>query len=851
MDEKKASGPETSGQKEPGAQGAGAEVVHRVLVSAPTPEGKLALASLSLLRHGEAYTLNQRLGPKNPPELAQALDQHLTPLKDPSRKGTPAEARWKEALGSMQSAGWSVEEITGDLEVNLTFDGRTGKVLAKYRPLHALADADPRANAELTQAARASLATLIETNAREHASLVIAALQEGRWADASKLLEEGTIHFLLYPQRPLLEALRRVAPQSIAPADAVALLEARLQLSEGLRDSVGLDRDLAQLLALTGKDKDPQAMVHLLLARANAAGQKQLRESAMALFRDVIQATSSTDTLSRAWAYRGMALNLEEEAPARWSYEEQAMDAFLMGGNTREAINSAVAIARVRVRTAPDAALALLGNAMQWASRSDPLGGEFLAALHHERAEILRMLNRFQEARAAAEQAAELRRGLFGSELARVASLELAAHAAEQSGDEAAAKELAARAETEHGQLPNPDADLERRFFFALKAEGWPGIEKLRAAIESSENARLQGAFLCMEACLSLEKSFAERLELLDAATLLASKQPPQHAAAIRLEAAIAFARVYESKGDLEKALEWHQKVLGVDPFEAHTIGRVAFLLLRLERWSEAIAFAQNRVERVGRKPGWLVYLGRAQLKAGHPQEAFVTLKEAEGLTTDPETLAMLRKLKEEALHACAEPPAPPLPPPPPPTVTREQFESVLRDFASYVASEKRMSFWRAAKEGKGHDWTPRPEQLAKHLLQTFLKGRFGAIVESLEELMVGAGRIDLYLIFSGGLRIVVELKMCGNGYSTQYALEGVEQLVHYLEQKGTSLGYLIVFDGRIDSFGTGILVEGATGSKVIIPLCVDVRPKVKAPVPKSVGKLQRKRKRDRSRSSG
>ncbi|MFP2909134.1 hypothetical protein ACLESD_29645, partial [Pyxidicoccus sp. 3LFB2] len=184
----------------------------------------------------------------------------------------------------------------------------------------------------------------------------------------------------------------------------------------------------------------------------------------------------------------------------------------------------------------------------------------------------------------------------------------------------------------------------------------------------------------------------------------------------------------------------------------------------------------------------------------------------------------------------------PPVPlPPPPPTVTVESFETALKEFASFVASEKRMSFWKQSKEGAGHDWTSKPEKLAKDLLQTFLRGHFRALIESLEEVQTGAGRIDLYLIFSGGLRVVVELKMCGGGYATSYALEGVDQLIHYLEQKGTSLGYLIVFDGRVDDYGTGLPPPGAIRSKVIVPICIDVRPKVKSPVVKSAGRRRRK----------
>jgi len=40
-----------------------------------------------------------------------------------------------------------------------------------------------------------------------------------------------------------------------------------------------------------------------------------------------------------------------------------------------------------------------------------------------------------------------------------------------------------------------------------------------------------------------------------------------------------------------------------------------------------------------------------------------------------------------------------------------------------------------------------------------------------------------------GGLKIIVELKLCGNGYSSTYAKSGEEQLEHYLENTNTKVG--------------------------------------------------------------
>lgn len=77
------------------------------------------------------------------------------------------------------------------------------------------------------------------------------------------------------------------------------------------------------------------------------------------------------------------------------------------------------------------------------------------------------------------------------------------------------------------------------------------------------------------------------------------------------------------------------------------------------------------------------------------------------------------------------------------------------------------------------------------------------------------------------GDKVIVELKMCGHGYSEGYAQEGLEQITHYMENKKTDTGYLIVFDSRVQDFAQGFdLAESANG-KTILTRIADVRPYV------------------------
>ena len=91
-----------------------------------------------------------------------------------------------------------------------------------------------------------------------------------------------------------------------------------------------------------------------------------------------------------------------------------------------------------------------------------------------------------------------------------------------------------------------------------------------------------------------------------------------------------------------------------------------------------------------------------------------------------------------------------------------------------------------------------------------------------------GAGRLDLYVQLQGELTAILELKMCGGGYSSNYAASGETQLVHYMENRGSKLGYLVVFDARARDFGKVLLSGG--NSLTIITKIVDLRPDVGAP---------------------
>jgi hypothetical protein len=153
-------------------------------------------------------------------------------------------------------------------------------------------------------------------------------------------------------------------------------------------------------------------------------------------------------------------------------------------------------------------------------------------------------------------------------------------------------------------------------------------------------------------------------------------------------------------------------------------------------------------------------------------------------------------------------------------------LETFLDEFASTVKSHLRMSFWQS--ENSKHKWVTRPESHAKSLFLASLISHLGRSALIFDEVGSGAGYIDIYVVLSNGEKAIIELKMCGNSYSSNYAVEGITQILHYIQNREAKAGYLLVFDGRSRDFGTGMQPDIPVEGLRIITKIVDVRPTVK-----------------------
>jgi hypothetical protein len=191
---------------------------------------------------------------------------------------------------------------------------------------------------------------------------------------------------------------------------------------------------------------------------------------------------------------------------------------------------------------------------------------------------------------------------------------------------------------------------------------------------------------------------------------------------------------------------------------------------------------------------------------------------------SDPQR-AIVDETREHALRSGGLPPVRPLVLPK--ALTSKDLEQALKDFAHYVSSKKRMSFWTSKGGRDKHAWITSPERHAQTLLHTYLDAKFGELGAIFEELDSGAGRLDLYVTLVGGLSAILELKMCGGTYTSSYAARGELQLLHYMENRRTNLGYLVVFDGRIEECGKPVLPSVSAGAMTVTEMSVALSPRL------------------------
>jgi tetratricopeptide (TPR) repeat protein len=444
------------------------------------------------------------------------------------------------------------------------------------------------------------------------------------------------------------------------------------------------------------------------------------------------------------------------------------------------------------------------------------------AAAFHARANRLAQVNKHTQALDDARQAIALLRDLIGPEEQLISAFCLAALQAEILGhvDEAEAYRNEADNLTEK--------TASSRFGLARRIEELGRVFDDDVAAMILQDAQLAGdaeivaGVRIIKAVRDPKLTDAERLSSLEETLYELDHANVREAA--KQPARLALAGQLLRLNHPQRAATWFQLVLTSDPFQAYARDGLIQCLWLQKRWGDAASVLKRQIDLLGQLPGLLYAYGNSLLEEGNYSEAVGALTKAmQAAVGNVDLEKRAQELREKAfrLGGTISPPAPQIVPL---AVTLEEFDETLEAFARLISSEKRMSFWKKVK-GSDYAWIERPEKLAQDFLHTFLRARLQERVSIFEELATGAGRLDIYVQLHGGLSFILELKLCGFGYSSAYAAAGEGQILHYMQNRRSHLGYLVVFDARLDSFGQPVLKS--TGADTVINKLIDLRPRV------------------------
>lgn len=642
--------------------------------------------------------------------------------------------------------------------------------------------------------------------------------QAGQHRAAFEVLDQN--REIVYLVNDLLNTLLGIDLSVLTSVELKSFLEVLIFVASRERKFMQIEGIVDRYLADFSTDLTAERKANLILMKANAALQDDRPTSASEYFNQVLN-MDGTSALDKAYSYRGLAF-ISVDSGIASQYRQRAVDKFLEAGNKREAVADLMYMAN-----ASPANLAkyveLIDQAIAIHDKENVTEREELASLYHTKAVQMRSMGAYQEALQCVEMACSFRENTVGNEHQRYSSFSLALLLAEAMNEEGKAQiyqkkvnELVTAIETD-----------EFKWQQIIK-EKWAKGEKFDA---SFVDAVLDSPYLFIRFALHVaiggieSYSFVERIDSMDKAKKLLRNpyfKDKDHAVFH-----FTFAEIFRINGRTLDAVREYENCLSFEPLHWKAIHHAGEIFSTGQYWAEAKAFYFNRLVALGEDPGLLFAYARAIYELGENQAAFACFHKLVGSTLAPEAEQYIKLiLNRDASIQLSGSHLEKYPFPAPPILLPE-FMAALEGFSKTVSTHSRMQFW--TKKGGQYVWKPSPENLAKHQLITAMHMKFGdGAIETFQESVAGAGYIDLFIILRGGLKLVVELKMCGAGYSSTYALTGEDQLVHYLKNTGTHIGILVIFDGRKKEFGGGFKPVQGIGNLTIYSLNIDMRPTIR-----------------------
>ena len=504
-------------------------------------------------------------------------------------------------------------------------------------------------------------------------------------------------------------------------------------------------------------------------------------------------------------------------------YSNQAIEHFLMGGEKVLAIKVIFSLLKEWEGKDNYKALGLIDKAIELQSSDSSNDKEHSAALLQRKSTILIELGRIEEARDCIFQACSYRRGLLGGEANLHTSLVKAEYICELLGDSVKANEFKDEYQNLEQIIIDDEFTLTRLIADVLENGGGVNIDSDKIKISDDTSPIIKFGYV-MAKYINGNDDFEKKIELLDKALAYSTQANDYLSKTIVLN---EMAQQYANNGYFNDAIDKLYNILSFNGNNMQAFQNLVFYLIQEKRLKDASQLLKERIEKVGTLPNLIFTYAKVLFEMKDYQTAFMyfkMLKKENSLNDEYREVSIddyISQCLEFAteLHLCEQSL---LPTEIKIDLSLGSISIALDDFSKSVSNFSRMQYW--TKNDEGYKWAKNPETIAKHHLLQFLSARFGSALELVQEDRAGAGFIDLYLISNNGLKVVVELKMCGGGYSSTYAISGNSQIIHYLSNKETSVGFLMVFDSRTRDFSKGLKEFCSYGKYSIYTKIVDVR---------------------------
>jgi hypothetical protein len=636
--------------------------------------------------------------------------------------------------------------------------------------------------------------------------------------DAYKLLEENK-WTLQFSKTPILESLLHLDKTKLDKEQRKNFLLITIVVASKEIGFGKVESEIELFLTEFGDSIAADMKQSVLLSKGNAFAQNGKINGANNIYKEII-ANDNTSAVDKAYAYRGLAKIVTSEEDII-QYHNLAADKFLEAGKKQETITDIVFVSKIYEKSNPKTALKLIDDAIQLYDSENTLDKEFKAGLHHRKAGYLFSLNKFKEALESMEIACELRENLIGNEYESYSSHSVAKMLCERLNNTERALYHSNKIDLLSPSISGQEFDLQIQIQNAIDKKMI--IENgLLTEIENSEFKLFKFSAYIFNATID-KSSFEKKLEWLDKAKLLLNEKDFYniHYSLYYFTAA----EVYRNAEKVSDAIKNYEFSLDNNIFHRESIQNCGAVLWENKMWDKSLEFFKKRIDTLGESSTLCYALGRSYFELEQYQDAFNYFRKVSndlnGVDIQKYITECLTKDKGIKLEQKESEPQKTIP------ISIESFKKTIEEFSQSISTNSRMYFWK--NDSGKYKWDTKPEEKGKQFLITALEIKYGKdSIEIIQERIAGAGIIDLYLTLRGGLKIVVELKICGgDGYSSTYAISGEDQLVHYLKNISTKIGFLIVFDGRSLDFGKGFKTVQSVNDLTIFTTAIEMTPKI------------------------